>query len=98
MREPFVASIRLPQTWQSATSLSSETVLARAGEPHLRLDADLPCIPRHRPRPSQFSQCAERVVLLDVKPGLALRAQFKADPVDALDTHITAMNYRRLLR
>jgi len=58
----------------------------------------LPCVSRHRLGSSQFGDCAERVVLLDVELGFALRPQFKGDAVDALDAHITLMDYRRLLR
>ena len=94
---PFAATDFVRAFPRAQTSLQQESI-ARAGEPHLRLDADLPIVPRHRLGPSQFGHCAERVVLLDVKPRLALRAQLKADTVDAFYTQITVTDDRRLLR
>ena len=94
---PFAATDFVRAFPRAQTSLQQESI-ARAGEPHLRLDADLPCVPRHCLGPSQFGHCAEWVILLDMVAGFTLAAQFQPDAVDALDTHITATKPRRLLR
>ena len=48
---PFAATDFVRAFPRAQTSLQQESI-ARAGEPHLRLDADLPIVPRHRLDPS----------------------------------------------
>ena len=48
---PFAATDFVRAFPRAQTSLQQESI-ARAGEPHLRLDADLPIVPRHRLGPS----------------------------------------------
>ena len=57
----------------------------------MRLDPDLPSVPRHSLDVVQFGHRAERIILLDVILRVPLRAQFQIDAVDALDPHTVAM-------
>jgi hypothetical protein len=73
------------------TSLQQEGI-ARGRKSHLRLDPDLPFVSRQSLSIAQFSDGAERIILLDVILCVPLCAQLQTNAVDALNPDALAMN------
>ncbi len=87
-----VATTHFLRTLPGAQTSLQQQGIARARQPQLRLDPDLPFVSRHGLRIAQFGNGAERVLLLDVILRFPLCAQFQTDAVDALNPDTIAVN------
>src|SRR6516225_5520553 len=92
-----VPTANFARAFPGAQTTLHQKDITRARQSHLCLDADLPCVPRHHQRASQFGHGAERIILLDAILRLTLCAQCQTEAVEAFDPRAIAMENGWLL-